>query len=175
MAPRHDDGAVADEVDGGDGLGVRVDGADAAAALDVPDAHGAVEPPGRDRAVRLRVEVGAKDEVGVALEHADAAVGVGVGGLGAAAAAAAAGVEAGEDGADVPDAEGAVVGGGAEVERVRGPGDVGHAVGVPPQGGDGGERRRGEQRDRAVEGRRREEAPAWGTVLYNTNLFKNIH
>ena len=128
-------------MDGGDGLRVRVDGADAAAAADVPDAHGAVEPARGDLGAGLRIEVGTEDEVGVALEHADAAIGVGVGGLGA-----------GEDGADAPDAEGAVVGRGAEVIRVRAPGQVGDALGVAAQVGDDGERGRGEEGDRAVEG-----------------------
>ena len=76
---------------GGDGLGVRFDGAGASAVLDVPNAHGTVKSPGGDLRAGLRVEVGAEDEVGVPLEHADAAVG---GGLGA----------SGEDGPDVPDA-----------------------------------------------------------------------
>lgn len=145
MAPRHNDRSVPDEVHGGDGLRVRFDDAFAAGALDVPDAHGAVETPRRDLGARLRVEVGAEDEVGVALEHADAAVDVGVGG----------GLGGGEDGADVPDAEGAVVGRGAEVGRVRGPGEVGDAVGMAAQVGDDGERGRGEEGGRAVEGRRR--------------------
>lgn len=44
-----------------------------------------------------------------------------------------------EGGACVPDAESAVIRGGADIVRVRGPGEVGYALGVPYEAVDKGE------------------------------------
>lgn len=72
MACRDDDGAVAYEVDGGDGLGVGVwNCPDSSAGLYIPDAEAPVEGAGDDE-IGLRVEVDAEDEVGVAAEGLDA-------------------------------------------------------------------------------------------------------
>lgn len=80
-------------------------------SLDVPNPNGLVERP-RNDLVRLGVEVDTEDEVGVATEGFDAV-----------------------GGACVPDADGFVVGGGADVVGVGGPGEVGDAVGVADEVG----------------------------------------
>lgn len=118
VAGGDDDGSVAVEMNGRYGLGVGVGNRpDGAAGLDVPDAEAPVERAGDDE-IRTRVEVDAEDEVGVAAEGLDAVSGGGEG---------------------VPDAEGAVVGGGADVVGVGGPGEVGDAVGVAGEAGAEGE------------------------------------
>lgn len=72
----------------------------------IPNPNGLIERS-RDNEVRLRAEIDAEDKVGVTAEGFEALGGEGV-----------------------PDAESAVVGGGADVVRVGGPGEVGDAVGV---------------------------------------------
>ena len=74
--------------------------------LHLPNPNGLIEGSGDDE-VSLVIEVNAEDGVGVAAEGLDALA------RGA-----------------VPYADGAVVGGGADVTRVRGPGKVGDAFGV---------------------------------------------
>lgn len=82
--------------------------------LHIPNPDRAVEPAGDDQ-IRLGAEVDAEDPVGVALERLDA--------LG---------------GACGPDADGTVVGGGADVGGVGGPGEVADALGVAGEAGDRG-------------------------------------
>lgn len=130
VAAGDDEGAVAVEVDGGDGHGVSPNRVEALTGLDFPNANGFVEGTGDDE-IGLGVEVDAENEVGVAAEGLDA-------------------LAAG--GAGVPDAESAVVGGGADVVGVGGPGYVGDALGVADEAVEEGEGGGGPDHDGLVEG-----------------------
>ncbi|KAE8010439.1 hypothetical protein FH972_006810 [Carpinus fangiana] len=104
VAAGDDQGTVAIEVDGGDGVGVGGQDLEALGGLDIPDAHGLVEGPGHDD-VGLWVEFDAEDVVSVAREGLDERAGL-----------------------DVPEAEGLVVGGRDEEARVGGEGEVRDAL-----------------------------------------------
>lgn len=115
MATGNNESTVAIEVDGGDRHGVGDDGVDAPPRLHLPNPNSLIERA-RDDVIGLRVEVDAENCVRVAAEGLDA---VAAGG--------------------VPDAEGAVIGGGADVVRVGGPGEVGDAFGVADEAVEEGE------------------------------------
>lgn len=89
---------------------MRLDRMQTLPSLHLPNTHRFVERPRHDQ-IRLGAEVHAEDQIGVALQGLD------VGGVAA-------------GGACVPDAESAVVGGGADVVGVGRPGQVGDALGV---------------------------------------------
>lgn len=91
-----------------------LDYVEALAGLDLPNPNRLVERAGDDE-VRLGVEVHAEDQVVVTAEGLDALAG---------------------GGACVPDAEGSIVRGGADVVGVGGPGEVGNALGVTHEAAD---------------------------------------
>ncbi|KOM33524.1 hypothetical protein LR48_Vigan01g308000 [Vigna angularis] len=107
VAAGDDEGAVAVEVHGGDGVGVGGEDLEALAGLHIPNPNGLVEGAGDDD-VRLRVEIDAEDKVSVALQR----------------------LYKGPR-RHVPEAEGLVVGGGDEEAGVGGEGEVRHALLVP--------------------------------------------
>lgn len=147
VAPGDDHGAVAVEVDGGDGLGVRREHAEAPPGPDLPDADGLVEGA-RGEHVAVGAEGEAEGVVGVAGERLHEA------GLAAAAAV-----------AEVPDADGAVVGGGGDEAAVGGEGEVGDALAVARELGDGaGEVGGAPDAEELVGGGRREEAAVGGEL-----------
>lgn len=114
VTPRNNQGAVPVEMHRRHRHRVRLDHVHRLPRLHIPNSDRVVEPTGDDQ-IRLWTEVDAEDPVRVALEGFDA--------LG---------------GACVPDAEGAVVGGGADVGGVGGPGEVADALRVAGQAGDWG-------------------------------------
>lgn len=116
MATRYDEGTVAIEVHRRHRHGVATDDVDALPSLHLPNPNRLIEGAGND-VVRLRVEVNAENGVGVAAEGLDTVASAG----------------------GVPDAEGAVVGGGADVVGVGGPGEVGDAVGMAGEAVEEGE------------------------------------
>ena len=77
----------------------------------IPNSDRLIKRPGNDQIRRL-VEIDAENKVGVTSESLDALTG-----------------------ARVPDADGLVVGGGADVVAVGGPGEVGDSLRVPDEAG----------------------------------------
>lgn len=67
VATGNDERAVAVEIDGGDGIGMRGKDLETPGGLDVPDPDGLVEGAG-DEGVAVGAEGGAEDVVGVAVE-----------------------------------------------------------------------------------------------------------
>jgi hypothetical protein len=143
VAPRHDHGSLAIEVDGGDGLGVGRQHAEAPSGPHLPHTHRLVEGS-RGEHVAVGAEGDTEGVVGVAGERLDQA--------GSAA------------GAEVPDADGAVVGSGGEEAAVGGEGEVGYALSVASNLGDGGEIGGGPNAEELVGGGGGEEAAIRGEL-----------
>lgn len=130
VASGDDERPIAVEVHGGHGKGVSPDDVKALPGLHLPDTNRFVEGTG-DNEVGLGIEIDTEHKAGVTAEGLHALAG---------------------GGACVPDAEGTVVGGGADVVRVGGPGEVGDALGVTKEALDEGEGGRRPDDDALVQG-----------------------